>query len=265
MGGVFGLGVVAAALGIFIAIGSSKIVEAPESGRALESISNDLKEQKTYFIGKIEPYVIETLVKAILTCLSVVLVCTKIASENSNFCHTGGAPCTILLLDVHAYMALVLTLHLFGESAWLSKAPLIFIIPCIAILGMFLQQLLANFKAIWKFTMRITYWIFGLPYDLFWSPASNGYIYYANSSILLSTIVNTITLLLYSFARLSLINCIEYFVERKISLYRTVLASYIIFVVTALVVYGIWSILHRFCMISGPFGHTQPRETIERD
>ena len=223
--------------------GGSKVGEAAESiadhaGRALDSISNDVKELKTYFIREFGPNVTATLVRfqqvlgradeliitwtfatkcvALLACLSAALVCKKIASENSNRRwgrnRSVSVPLEELILQflywTFMLTVLVLAVHLVGETcqiAWPRNIPLIFIVPSMTTLGLCLQHLVAIFKAIWKFTMRITYWIFGLPFDLFRSPASTGYTYYANSSILLSTIVCTIILPLYSFALFFLI------------------------------------------------------------
>ena len=61
-----GLGVVMAGFGMFK--GGSKVGEAAESsadhvGRALDSISNDVKELKTYFIREFGPNVTATLVR----------------------------------------------------------------------------------------------------------------------------------------------------------------------------------------------------------
>ena len=277
------LGVVMAGFGILK--GGYKVGEAAEStadhaGRALDAISNDVNELKTNFIREIGLNVTATLVRfqevlgradeliitwtfatkfvALLAWLSAVLVCKKIASENSNT-RRGRNRLVLVTLEelilqflywTFMLMVLVLAVHLVGETcqiAWPRNIPLIFIIPSMTTLGLCLQHLVAIFKAIWKFTMRITYWIFGLPFDLFRRPASTGYTYYANSSILLSTIVCTIVLPLYSFALFFLMTFFESFLKRrKISPFQTVLASYVIFVVTALVVCGIWAFFHRF-------------------
>ena len=194
---------------------------------------------------------------ALLACLSAALVCKKIASENSNRRWGRNRSVSVTLEELiiqflywtFMLTVLILAVHLVGETcqiAWPRNIPLIFIIPSMTTLGLCLQHLVAIFKAIWKFTMRITYWIFGLPFDLFRSPASTGYTYYTNSSILLSTIVGTIILPLYSFALFFLMTFFESFLKRKISPFQTVLASYVIFVVTALVVCGIWAFFHRF-------------------
>ena len=106
-----GLGAIIGGVGIFR--GSSKVGKAAEStadhtGRALESITNDVKELKTYIVKEIGPQINETLLRfqqvldrfeelvitgtvatkilALTLLLCAVLICKYIASEIERDC-----------------------------------------------------------------------------------------------------------------------------------------------------------------------------------
>ncbi len=281
-----GLGAIIGGVGIFR--GSSKVGKAAEStadhtGRALESITNDVKELKTYIVKEIGPQINETLLRfqqvldrfeelvitgtvatkilALTLLLCAILICKYIASEIERDCVRSKGfqrrrsvalkPEQIivcLLYYICLFMAIVMAFHLVTEvtqMTWPKHFPIIIIIPSIATLSMCLQHIVGIFKAIWKLIKQLIYCVFGLPINLFRNPLTSGFTYYSNSSVPVSIAVAFVILPLYSFALAFLLGAVEYYLKRKVSPFQTVLASYVLFIITALAVYVIWMLFLR--------------------
>lgn len=153
-----------------------------------------------------------------------------------------------LLYYLFLCMAIVIALHLVedvSQFTWPKQFPIIIIIPSIATLGMCLQHILGILKEIWKLINQLVYCVFGFPVNLFKNPFTSGLRYYNNASILLSIAVAFVILPLYSFALAFVLLTVESYLKRNVTPFQTLLASYVIFVITALAVYVIWMLFLR--------------------
>lgn len=287
------IGTIVAGVGIYR--GSSKIGKAAEStadhtGRALQSISNDLKELKTYLVQEIGPNVSNTLLRfqrllhqlnvlairveefvvtgtfatkilALTLLLSAALICKYIASEIERGDARSSAfqtrrSVTFKLETIIVYflyyiclsLASVLAIHLLtdiSQISWPIHFPIIIIIPSIATLSMCFHHVVNILNTIWKLAKQVFYYVFELPIYLHKKTLTSGFTYYSSSSILLSISVAFVILPLYSISFGFFFAAVEHVLKRNVSPMQTVIASYFIFIIIALVVYVIWALFLR--------------------